>query len=211
MHYIDAADNLAGQFQGGNANIGLKGTVVDASWLNAVQDEICNVITKSGTELDKNSSTQLRTAVKNTLPKYKHLRTVGEINRTTEYYFNQQTKIFNLADIFPNETLSGKFVDIRVRFFIYHTNVVDDSYFAASLQINKSNGSYIHPAWYQTTAHYQHSIECRWCAKIPDGLAATDAVVLNIYSRALGTSENPYVGVFWNGCFSVDPNKFILV
>ena len=211
MHYIDAADNLAGQFQGGNANIGLKGTVVDASWLNAVQDEICNVITKSGNPLVKTSQTQLYTAVKNTLPKYKHLRTVGEIKVTHEFDFSNQTKIFDLSDIFPNENLSGKFIDICVRFFIADYTDAANSYFAASLQINKSNGSYIHPAWYQTSSNYQHSITCRWCVKIPDGLALTDAVVLNIYSRTVGTTQNPLIGVFWNGCFSVDPNKVILV
>ena len=74
MHYIDAADNIAGQFQGGNANIGLKGTVVDASWLNAVQDEICNVITKSGEQLNKNSSTQLWESIGYSLPRIKHKR-----------------------------------------------------------------------------------------------------------------------------------------
>ena len=63
MHRIDTSTAVDGNFVDKNPTLGVEGTVVDADWLNAVQDEICNVITSSGASLNKNSFVQLVTAI----------------------------------------------------------------------------------------------------------------------------------------------------
>ena len=63
VDYTNAADNDNGQFQEGNANIGLKGTVVDAAWLNAVQTEIVTPIIDNGIALSRNDDGQLYKAI----------------------------------------------------------------------------------------------------------------------------------------------------
>src|SRR5215813_12977641 len=54
-----AAPGTPGFFQGGNPSSGMKATVVDADWLNAVQEEIAHVIEQSALTLDKTDRTQL--------------------------------------------------------------------------------------------------------------------------------------------------------
>lgn len=63
MHKIDTPSADDGQFVDKNSSLGIDGTVVDASWLNSVQDEICNLIESAGMALDKHSVVQLRDAV----------------------------------------------------------------------------------------------------------------------------------------------------
>lgn len=63
MHRIDSDGNDNGQFREGNPQIGQGGTILDASWLNAAQEEICAVIEGAGLELDKGDHTQLLTAI----------------------------------------------------------------------------------------------------------------------------------------------------
>lgn len=63
MHRIDTSTAVDGNFVDKNPTLGVEGTVADAAWLNAVQDEICNVITSSGASLNKNSFVQLVTAI----------------------------------------------------------------------------------------------------------------------------------------------------
>ena len=53
-----------GYFTKGNPQTGIQATTVDDDWANAVQEEICNVITAAGVTLDKTSQTQLRDAIK---------------------------------------------------------------------------------------------------------------------------------------------------
>ena len=45
MYKIDSVGSVNGQFSDGNYEAGEKGTKVPARWLNALQDEICNLIT----------------------------------------------------------------------------------------------------------------------------------------------------------------------
>lgn len=212
MHYIDAADNLAGQFQGGNANIGLKGTVVDASWLNAVQDEICNVITKSGYVLDKSSNTQLESAIGYKLPRIKHKRIIDSFISNGSVSISQQTKILDFKQVLgvtDCEQLVNKFIDVRACFEITSETAVLNSYFAADVFINKRNGQYQSVAWYSVDSTSKNFLSCRWCFVVPDGLVDDDPVSLYVYSRTEGTSTNPTIGVKYNGCYSVDPNKYI--
>lgn len=55
-----------GFFTEANPSLGIAATKVDQAWLNAVQNEICNVITGAGLTLDKSLQNQLYTAI-NTL------------------------------------------------------------------------------------------------------------------------------------------------
>jgi len=54
---------LVGYFTDGDALTGTPGTVISAAWLNAVQEEISNVILEAGLSLDKATSDQLKEAV----------------------------------------------------------------------------------------------------------------------------------------------------
>lgn len=66
MHRIDTEGNKNGKFYDGDpsgTDIN-EATVLDASWLNAVQEEICNVIGAGGNKLNKNDHTQLITAIR---------------------------------------------------------------------------------------------------------------------------------------------------
>lgn len=55
--------NPNGFFRSRNTELGQPGTTVDPSWLNTVQEELCNVITGAGIALSKNSRTQLYDAI----------------------------------------------------------------------------------------------------------------------------------------------------
>lgn len=53
-------------FQGGDPVAGTGATVVEAEWLNMVQEELCNVVVQGGgIALDKSDRTQLTTAIRN--------------------------------------------------------------------------------------------------------------------------------------------------
>ncbi|NRA46885.1 MAG: hypothetical protein HRU09_18200 [Oligoflexales bacterium] len=65
MHRIDTEGNKEGKFYDGDpASTDIKeATVLDASWLNAVQEEICKIITENGIELKKGENYQLGQAI----------------------------------------------------------------------------------------------------------------------------------------------------
>jgi hypothetical protein len=60
MHRIDADGHVANHFSDGDQSLGISGTRVDAVWLNAVQEEICNLLAARGVTLAKGTNTQLR-------------------------------------------------------------------------------------------------------------------------------------------------------
>lgn len=60
MHRIDADGHVGNLFSNGDKSLGIKGTKVDAAWLNAVQEEICNLLAARGVTLAKGTNTQLR-------------------------------------------------------------------------------------------------------------------------------------------------------
>lgn len=64
MKRIDAANHNANQFQDGDKSAGIKGTTVDASWLNAVQEEICSVVEAEGGALNAGDTSQLLAAIR---------------------------------------------------------------------------------------------------------------------------------------------------
>lgn len=64
MYRIDSRGATGdGRFTEGNPTTGTPATVVNAPWMNAVQDEIVNVIEGAGLGLEKTDSTQLLAAI----------------------------------------------------------------------------------------------------------------------------------------------------
>lgn len=64
MYRIDSRGaTIDGRFTEGNPTSGTPATVVNAQWMNAVQDEIVNVIAGAGIDLDKGNSSQLLAAI----------------------------------------------------------------------------------------------------------------------------------------------------
>jgi len=70
MHRTDA-DGAApgGLFTDGDRGLGVPGTKVDAAWLNASQEELCNLLERLGVTLVKGVNTQLRDVLDTLLPK----------------------------------------------------------------------------------------------------------------------------------------------
>jgi hypothetical protein len=64
MHRIDADGHVSNEFDDGDPGIPTQPTMVDAAWLNAVQEEIANVVEDAGITLVKNTNTQLREAIR---------------------------------------------------------------------------------------------------------------------------------------------------
>lgn len=64
MHRIDTSGHSGNMFTDGNPGLGVEATVVDDNFMNALQEEIVNVIlTKAGIALVKDTNTQLTTAL----------------------------------------------------------------------------------------------------------------------------------------------------
>ena len=83
MHKIDTPSADNGQFVDKDSSLGIDGTVVDASWLNAVQNEICNMIEGAEITLNKQSVVQLRDAVESFIHS-KSLKTVVHASSVVE-------------------------------------------------------------------------------------------------------------------------------
>src|SRR4051794_18731044 len=76
MHRIDSAGTAAalpapaavgatvGFFTEGNAGVGTPATLISGDWLNAVQEELVNVILGAGIALDKTKRDQLLSAIR---------------------------------------------------------------------------------------------------------------------------------------------------
>jgi hypothetical protein len=63
MHRIDTEANDDGLFQDGTPQLGQQGTMMDADWANAVQENICEVIEGAGLVLEKGDHEQLKDAI----------------------------------------------------------------------------------------------------------------------------------------------------
>ena len=63
MFFTDAPANDSGQYTEGNPGLGVPATVVSAEHMNALQNELAEVITFAGLSLNTGDSTQLRQAV----------------------------------------------------------------------------------------------------------------------------------------------------
>jgi len=63
MHRIDTSGNVNNRFHPGNPATGQQATLVDQDWLNAVQEEIVNVILQANIDLEKGTNDQLAEAI----------------------------------------------------------------------------------------------------------------------------------------------------
>lgn len=63
MHRIDTSGNVDNRFHPGNPATGQQATLIDQDWLNAVQEEIVNVILEANIDLEKGTNDQLAAAI----------------------------------------------------------------------------------------------------------------------------------------------------
>jgi hypothetical protein len=63
MHRIDTSGNVDNRFHPGNPATGQQATLIDQHWLNAVQEEIVNVILQANIDLEKGTNDQLASAI----------------------------------------------------------------------------------------------------------------------------------------------------
>ena len=63
MHRIDTSGNVNNRFHPGNPATGQQATLIDQEWLNAVQEEIVNVILTANIDLEKGTNNQLAAAI----------------------------------------------------------------------------------------------------------------------------------------------------
>lgn len=119
MHKIDTNTAVDGSFVDKNASLGVDGTVVDADWLNSVQDEICNVIEEAGETLSKQDNSQMASAI-GILTKRECAKTVIASSSVRQ---SVSATIFRISDYFS--LAPGYFIDENV--FVNVTSVAQSS------------------------------------------------------------------------------------
>lgn len=119
MHKIDTNTAVDGSFVDKNASLGVDGTVVDADWLNSVQDEICNVIEEAGETLSKQDNSQMASAI-GILTKRECAKTVIASSSVRQ---SVSATIFRISDYFS--LAPGYFVDENI--FVNTTSVAQSS------------------------------------------------------------------------------------
>lgn len=67
MHYTKGDGNVSGQFRDTSSQTGQQGTVVDADWLNTVQNELVNLLVDNGVSLNDNNDGQIAALLHNAL------------------------------------------------------------------------------------------------------------------------------------------------
>lgn len=119
MHKIDTNTAVDGSFVDKNASLGVDGTVVDAAWLNSVQDEICNVIEEAGETLSKQDNGQMASAI-GILTKRECSKTVVASNSVKQGISATIFRISNYFSLAP-----GYFIDENI--FVNITSVAQSS------------------------------------------------------------------------------------
>lgn len=119
MHKIDTNTAVDGSFVDKNASLGVDGTVVDAAWLNSVQDEICNVVEEAGETLSKQDNSQMASAI-GILTKRECSKTVVASSSVKQ---GISATIFRISDYFS--LAPGYFIDENV--FVNVTSVAQSS------------------------------------------------------------------------------------
>lgn len=119
MHKIDTNTAVDGSFVDKNASLGVNGTVVDAAWLNSVQDEICNVVEEAGETLSKQDNSQMASAI-GILTKRECSKTVVASSSVKQ---GISATIFRISDYFS--LAPGYFIDENV--FVNVTSVAQSS------------------------------------------------------------------------------------
>ena len=97
--------NSGGWFTDGNAASGIAPTIVPAEWLNAVQAELCNLVTKTGQTLTKNAFTQVAQAIQS-----------GKLN------YGVDSGAANAYAVTYTLPLGALFTGLTVSFQALHTN-----------------------------------------------------------------------------------------
>lgn len=200
MHYIDSADNNEGQFQNGNANEGVKGTVVDSSWLNSVQNEISNVVVGAGESLSKDDDDQLKSAILY-LPRMMHKRELSSFEKTEEGFTGSKV-IYS----WPGSKV-GAFVDASVNVKITVPTNYSGAKLFASIVVRRKNNRTTNLHDFIVDSNTTKNICCRWCFEIPDDvLEDDDAVKMYVSSRTMSLVDGPVISVYCSGSYSLDPN-----
>ena len=200
MHYIDSADNNEGQFQNGNANEGVKGTVVDSSWLNSVQDEIGNVVVGAGESLSKDDNDQLKSAILY-LPRMMHKRELSSFEKSEDNFTGMK-----IIYSWPGEKI-GSFVDASVDVKITAPTTYSDAKLFVSVVIRRKNNRTTNLHNFIVNSDAIKNVNCRWCFEIPDDiLEGPDAICMYVSSRTMSLLDGPVISVSCRGSFSLDPN-----
>lgn len=108
MHKIDTNTAVDGSFVDKNAALGVDGTVVDASWLNSVQDEICAVVEEAGLTLNKQNNAQMSDAI-GILTKNSMAKTVISSNSVKQTVSATSHRISEFFELAP-----GYFIDENI-------------------------------------------------------------------------------------------------
>lgn len=131
MHKIDTPSADDGQFVDKNSSLGIDGTVVDASWLNSVQDELCNMIEGAGATLNKESVVQLRDAVESFI----HDKTLKTVVHASNVKESISTTVKRVSESFG--ITQGRTLDFTISYKI----VSSDGSGSLSLQlVNATSG-----------------------------------------------------------------------
>lgn len=118
MHKIDTASAVDGAFVDKNSALNVEGTQVDAAWLNAVQDEICNTILAAGLTLNKNNNGQLASAVSLIANSLTHRDAMHFTGSDAE---QQSTNVYYIGSAFDVEV--GDIIDLTVDLRIVDTGL----------------------------------------------------------------------------------------
>lgn len=102
------------EFTNGNPNEGIKSTIVDATWLNSVQRELCNLLTESGVALNPNDDHQLFKLFHNrTNPGAwnKNVEYPGPVSGTTDWqdFFGEEKTVTLKPGAILDVTLSASY------------------------------------------------------------------------------------------------------
>jgi hypothetical protein len=163
MHKIDTNTAVDGSFVDKNASLGVDGTVVDAAWLNSVQDEISNVIEEAGETLSKQNNGQMASAI-GILTKRECAKTVIASSSVKQ---GVSATIFRISDYFS--LAPGYFIDENV--FVNVTSVAQSS---GSIKFSLRKNGVADPIYEIMTVSstYQGISSTRFLQEVGDAVAS---------------------------------------
>lgn len=183
MHRIDTATAEDGKFVNGNAAQGKKGTQVDETWLNSVQEEICNVIEDNGQTLDSSNNGQLSNVLsRNCID--------GKIAST----FTLSTTMANVSSAFSIVLNPGKILDITLMTTLEANTSSDSAYlqmalYSSSRQIGTLKECALGSAYYSQKSF-------RFTYKN----TTSAAITVSFYAKTTVNASAQLDGVYVTGC-----------
>lgn len=187
MHKIDTSTAENGAFVDKNVALNKPGTVVDAAWLNAVQNEICNLILAAGITLNRDNNHQMALAIES-LTYRKARRTIISYNRATEL----STDEAQLGDPFSLKT--GDIVDVTGVFFV---TAAGSGIVRMKLSIKGTTTDLATVVEVNGESDYNSSSR-RLVYKVPEGVDTDKA----IFKIEFSNSTHPTISVNVNGYYS---------